>query len=111
MVRTRVWLVPPLVQPRSEEFPPGVVIDTLAVPGAEITVVVRVTCTCWLLRTCVASDAPLMTTTEDATKWLPFTVSKNPCCTWANVTVSAEREAMDGEGRALPHRGFSALQP
>jgi hypothetical protein len=46
MVRTRAWLVPPLVQPRSPEFPLGVFTVTLAVPGPEIRVVVIVTCNC-----------------------------------------------------------------
>jgi len=38
-----------LVQPRSPEFPLGVLTFTLAVPGAEITAVVIVACNCWLL--------------------------------------------------------------
>jgi hypothetical protein len=52
-----------------------------------------------------------MTTTEDDTMCLPFTVSRNPCCSCANAMVVADREEMDGAGRALPQRGFSALQP
>jgi hypothetical protein len=67
MVNTRVLLVPPLVQPTSPEFPLGVSTVTIAVPGAEITVVVIVTCNCVLLVTKVLSVVPLMTPTEDET--------------------------------------------
>src|SRR5579863_8256939 len=52
-----------------------------------------------------------MTTTEDATKSEPFTVSRNPACTWARVSVLGESELMTGVGRELPHNGLSALQP
>jgi hypothetical protein len=68
MVKSRLPLVPPLVQPTSPEFPLGVLTVTLAVPGAEITEVVMVTCSCVLLVTEVLSFVPLMTTTEDETK-------------------------------------------
>ena len=68
MVKGRAWLVPPLVQPRSPEFPLGVLTVALAVPGAEMTAVVIVTCACWLLVTLVLSVVPLMTTTEAETK-------------------------------------------
>ncbi len=67
MVNTRALLVPPLVQPTSPEFPPGVSTVMFAVPGAEITVVVIVTCNCVLLVTKVLSFVPLMTPTEDET--------------------------------------------
>jgi hypothetical protein len=46
IVKTRARLVPPLAQPRSPEFPLGVLTVTLAVPGAEIKEVVIVTCNC-----------------------------------------------------------------
>ena len=46
IVRTRVPLVPPLVQPRSPELPLGVLTATFAVPGPEINSVVIVTCSC-----------------------------------------------------------------
>jgi hypothetical protein len=111
MVKVRAWLVPPLVQPRSPEFPLGVLTVTLAVPGAEIMAVVIVTWACWLLVTLVLSVTPLMTTTEAETKWLPFTVRRKPCCTSAKVIVLAERDPMTGAGRALPHNGLSAPQP
>src|ERR1700752_1731684 len=111
MVRVNALLVPPLVQPRSPELPLGVLTVTFAVPAPEITSVVIVTCNCWLLGTVVLSVLPLMITTEDATKSEPFTVRRNPCCTWANVTVLGESEAMTGAGRELPHNGLRALQP
>ena len=60
-------LVPPLVQPKSPEFPLGVLTVTLAVPGAEIKAVVMVTCNSVLLVTKVLSVVPLMTPTEDET--------------------------------------------
>ena len=111
MVRVRALVVPPLVQPRLPEFPLGVLMVTLAVPGLVMNAVVSVTCNWELLRTCVLRVVPLITTTEDDTILLPFTVSKNPCCTCANVMVVGEREEMDGAGRELPQRGFRALQP
>jgi hypothetical protein len=67
MVRTIALLLPPLVQPKSPEFPPGVLTVTLAVPGAEITSVVIVACNWVLLMTNVVSFVPLMTTREDET--------------------------------------------
>jgi hypothetical protein len=67
MVKTRASLVPPLIQPKSPEFPLGVLTVTLAVPAAEITAVVIVTCNCVLLVTKVLSFIPLMTTIEDET--------------------------------------------
>ena len=67
IVRTRALLVPPLVQPKSPEFPLVVLTVTLSVPGDEITSSVSVTCNCVLLITRVLSVVPLMTTTEDET--------------------------------------------
>src|SRR5271167_1249878 len=52
-----------------------------------------------------------MTTTEDETNWLPFTVRRKPCCTSANVIVVGEKDPITGAGRALPQRRLSALQP
>ena len=46
IVKTRALLVPPLVHPRSPEFPLGVLTFTLAVPAADITAVVIVACNC-----------------------------------------------------------------
>src|SRR4029077_10011620 len=50
-----------------------------------------------------------MSTSEDETKWLPFTVSITPCCTWAKLTMLGESELISGAGRALPHSGFKVL--
>ena len=111
MVKGSEELVPPLLQPRSPELPLGVFTATLAVPGAETMAVVIVAANCWLLMTVVVSAVPLRTITEAETKWLPLTVRTKPCCTCANVIVLAERDPMLGEGRALPHKGFSELQP
>src|ERR1700722_3412115 len=84
---------------------------TLAVPGPEIKSIEIVTCNCWPVWTVVLSVVPLMITTEDETKFLPLTVSTNPCCTWANVIVLADSDPMTGAGRELPHNGLSELQP
>src|ERR1039457_6770415 len=52
-----------------------------------------------------------MTTTEDETNCLPFTVRRTPCSTSANVIVLGERDTITGAGRALPLKGLSAMQP
>ncbi len=83
---------------------------TLAVPGTVIKAVVRVTCNWVGLVTSVVSVVPLITPTVDETKLLPFTVRTKPCWTWASVIVVAERDAMVGDGRALPHAGLRELQ-
>jgi hypothetical protein len=111
IVKTRLPLVPPLLQPKSPEFPLGVSTATSAVPGAEITAVVMVTCNWVLLVTTVLSFVPLMTTTEDETNLAPYTSRTKPGCTWAKVIVLAERDPMTGAGRALPHKGLTALHP
>jgi hypothetical protein len=67
MVKTRAWLVPPLVHPKDPEFPLGVLTVTFAVPGAAIRAVVIVIFNCVLLRTKVLCVAPLTSTTDDAT--------------------------------------------
>ena len=81
IVKTSAPLVPPLVQPRSAEFPLGVLTVTLTLPGAEITEAVIVTCNCVLLVTRVFRLFPLMTTTEDETNLAPYTLRTKPCCT------------------------------
>jgi len=111
MVKTRALLVPPLLQPRFPEVPLGVLTFTLAVPVAEITAVVIMVCNCWLLVARVLRVVPLTTTTEDETKWLPFTVSKKPFCTCASVTVLGDSDPITGAGRELPHKGLRALHP
>src|ERR1039457_4761004 len=52
-----------------------------------------------------------MTTSDDETKWLPFTVSVSPCCTSARVIVLGESEPISGVGLALLHKGFRVLLP
>jgi len=111
IVKTREPLVPPLLQPRLPEFPLGVLTFTLALPAPEITAVVIVACNCWLLVARVVKVVPLTTTTEDETNWLPFTVSRKPFYTCANVIVFGESDPMTGTGRELPHKGLSALHP
>lgn len=81
IVKTRLLLVPPLEQPISPEFPLGVLTFTTAVPGAEIAPVVIVACNSSLLTSVVLSAVPLITTAEDATNWVPFTVRSTPSCT------------------------------
>src|SRR5580658_153641 len=110
ILRLRAALVPPLVQPKSPEFPLGVLTVTLTVPGAEITSVVIVTCNCVLLMTKVVSFVPLTITIEDDTNLAPYTSRTTPDSTSANVIVLAERDPMIGAGRALPHKGLMALQ-
>jgi len=51
----------------------------------------------------------LITTSEDETKWLPFTVSTEPCCTCAKLIVLGDSEPIRGKGLALPHKGFRVL--
>lgn len=57
-------LFPPLVQPKSDEFPLGVCTCTFTAPGPEIIPVVSVTFSFESLSTPVASGVPLMRTTE-----------------------------------------------
>ena len=64
-----------------------------------------------LLVTTVARVAPLKTTTEEETKWLPFTMMTKLGGSWEKTTVVGEIELRIGTGRALPQRGFSELQP
>ena len=63
-VKVRALLVPPLEQPRSLEFPLGVLTVTLAAPEAEITAAVIVACNCMLLVARVLTAVPLTTMTE-----------------------------------------------
>src|ERR1700738_5097248 len=81
MVKVRAWLVPPLEQPRFPEFPLGVLMVTVAGPGAAIWDSVRVTCNSFLLTTWVVTVVPLICTTEDETMSPPFTVRRKPCWT------------------------------
>ena len=64
-----------------------------------------------LLITLVASLAPLNTTTEEETKSLPSAVRTKLGGSWEKTMLVGEIELRRGEGRALPHSGFSALHP
>jgi hypothetical protein len=66
---------------------------------------------CELLTTVVATVAPLNTTTEEATKCLPFAVMMKLGGSCEKSMVAGEIESRIGAGRALPHRGFSELHP
>jgi len=57
----------------------------------------------------VLNGVELTTTSEDETKWLPFTVSIEPCCTCAKVMVLGDSEPISGAGLALPHSGLRVL--
>ena len=107
----RVWapLVPPLEQPRLPELPEGVCTWTLKLPAAGIMEDVTLAVSWELLTTVVARGAPLMSITEEATKWPPVAV--RGCGSCAKTIVVGVIELRLGEGRALPQRGFSALQP
>src|SRR3954454_12685063 len=111
MVKTCVALSPPLEQPRSPEVPLGVWAETLALPAAVINPLVMVTCILVLLKTWVFIVVPLMITTVEDTKLLPFRVSTNPVWTSASVTVEGEIEVKTGFGREEEQNGFSDPQP
>jgi len=64
-----------------------------------------------LLITAVARVAPLKTTMEEETKWLPVAVSTKLGGSCEKTMVAGEIELRIGTGRALPQRGFSVLQP
>ena len=110
-VRTRTLLVPPLEQPRLPVLPDGVCTATLKVPGAGIMEELIVTVAWELLSTEVARVAPLKTTSEDATNWVPVAVSTKLGGSCEKTTVAGEIELRSGAGRELPQRGFSALHP
>jgi len=67
IVSTSTLLLPPLLQPRSEEFPLGVSTLTLTDPGPEMRPDVSVTFSCVLLTTVVLSAVPLSSTSEAET--------------------------------------------
>ncbi len=64
-----------------------------------------------LLISVVVRAAPLKSTTEDDTKWLPAAVRTKLGCNCAKSSVAGEIEVRAGTGRALPQRGFKALHP
>src|ERR1022692_1308922 len=102
-------LFPPLVQPKSPVFPLGVCTITFTGPAPDITSVVSFTFSCWSLTTVALRGVELIRTSDAETKWLPFTVSIEPCCTSAKVIVLGEREPISGAGLALPHNGLRVL--
>jgi len=110
-LKVRVWLLPPLEQPRLPELPEGVCTRTLKVPGAGIMVDVMVTVSWALLFTDVVRVAPLNTTTDEETNWLPVAVRMKLGGNCEKTMVFGEIEVRTGTGRALPQSGFSALQP
>ena len=110
-VRTRALLVPPLEQPTSPVLPAGVFTATLKFPRAGIIEEVMVPASWELLVTAVATVAPLKTIREEETNWLPFAVSTKLGGNCEKLVVAGEIESRTGAGRALPQRGFSALQP
>ena len=109
----RVWapLVPPLEQPRSPLLPEGVLTTTLKLPAAGIIDDVMSAVSWELLTTVVARVAPLKTTTEAETKWLPVAVRTKLGGSCEKAMVPGEIELRLGLGRALPQRGFSVLHP
>ena len=64
-----------------------------------------------LLMMLVARAAPLKTTTEEETKWLPVAVMTKLGGSCAKTTVAGEIDLRLGTGRELPQSGFSALHP
>jgi hypothetical protein len=110
-VRTCPRLVPPLEQPRSPVLPPGVCTTTLKLPGAGIMEDVMVAVSSKVLITVVARGASFKTTTEEETKWLPVAVMMKLGGNSEKTMIVGEIELRIGTGRALPHRGFSALHP
>jgi hypothetical protein len=106
-----VLLVPPLEQPRLPLVPAGVCTATLKLPGPAIMEDVMLTVSWELLVTVVTRLAPLKTTTEEETKWLPVAVRTKLGGNVAKTIVAGEIEPRMGAGRALPQRGFSVLHP
>jgi hypothetical protein len=80
-------------------------------PGAEIIEDAIVTVSWVLLVTVVGRAVPLKTATDEETNWLPLAVTTKSGATCEKAMVFGEIELRNGAGRALPHKGFSALQP
>lgn len=64
-----------------------------------------------LLITAVERVAPLKTSTEEETNWLPVAVRTKLGGSFEKTIVAGEIELRVGLGRALPQSGFSALHP
>ena len=110
-VNTSELLVPPLVQPKSPEFPLGVFTFIFTDPGAETISVVIFTFNCVGLSTVALKVVELTTTSVAETNLLPFTVTHAPDCKSEKLTVLGESELIWGAGLELPHNGFSVLLP
>jgi len=110
-VKTRTLLVPPLEQPTLLVLPAGVCTAMLKDPGAETIEAAIVTVSWVLLVTVEVRAVPLNTASDEETNWLPVAVTTKPGATCEKAMVLGEIELRNGAGRALPHRGFSALQP
>jgi hypothetical protein len=91
--------------------PAGVFTVTLKFPGAEIMEDVMVAVSWEWLVTTVARVAPLNTTTEEETKWLPVAVMTKLGGSCEKTMFVGEIELRTGTARALPQRGFSVLHP
>jgi hypothetical protein len=59
----------------------------------------------------VGRVAPLNTTTDEETKWLPVRFREKLDGNCENAMVVGDTESRTGEGRALPQSGFRDLQP
>jgi hypothetical protein len=92
-------------------LPAGVFTSTLKLPGAGIIEEVMVALSWELLVTSVARVAPLRTTTEEDTKWLPIAMMTKLGGSCEKTMVVGEIELRIGTGRALLQSGFSALHP
>jgi hypothetical protein len=103
--------VPPLEQPSAPLLPAGVFTTTVKLPGAGMAEAVTVAVSWVLLTTVLVSVTPLNSIVEDETKCFPVAVITKLGGSWEKISVSGQIEVRLGSGRALPHRGFSALQP
>ncbi|HEY6767053.1 MAG TPA: hypothetical protein VI386_20020 [Candidatus Sulfotelmatobacter sp.] len=92
-------------------LPVGVCTTTVKFPGVGIIEDVIVAVSWTLLITAVVRVAPLKTTAEEETKWLPVAVMVSVGGSCEKATAVGEIELRMGTGRALPQRGFSALHP
>ena len=59
----------------------------------------------------MGSAAPLNTTTDEETKWLPVSSREKLDGNCENAMVVGDTESRTGAGRELPQSGFRVLQP